>query len=182
MTEGTAATFTVTVTVTAAPTAATTVSVAVTEDTSGGQDFVASGNEITHMVSIPASGSPGAGSAMLSIPTVGDNTQEPDGAVTATVNTDSGYAVGNPSLSMVVVNDDDGATPAVSVTMSASDGDSDGNALEGASNTTGYRTITLALDQALTAGQTVTVPLTVIGATVTTDYTFALQPSTQTGV
>ena len=77
MTEGTAATFTVTAT--PAPTAATTVSVAVTEDTSGGQDFVASGNEITHMVSIPASGSPGAGSAMLSIPTVGDNTQEPDG-------------------------------------------------------------------------------------------------------
>ena len=99
-----------------------------------------------------------------------------------TVNTGSGYTVGNPSSAMVVVNDDDGATPAVSVTMSGSDGESDGNAVEGASNTTGYRTITLALDQALTAGQTVAVPLTVIGATVTTDYTFALQPSTQTGV
>ena len=81
---------------------------------------------------------------------------------------------------MVVVNDDDGATPAVSVTMSASDGDSDGNAVEGAGGATGYRTITLTLGQALTAGQTVTVPLTVIGATVTTDYTFALQSSTQT--
>ena len=34
----------------------------------------------------------------------------------------------------------------------------------------------------MTAGQTVTVPLTVVGATVTDDYTFALQPSTQTGV
>ena len=83
MTEGTAATFTVTVTATPAPTAATTVSVAVTEDTSGGQDFVASGNEITHMVSIPASGTPGAGTATatatLTIPTVGDTTQEPDG-------------------------------------------------------------------------------------------------------
>ena len=98
------------------------------------------------------------------------------------MNTDSGYTAGNPSSAAVAVNDDDGATPAVSVTMAGSDGDSDGNAVEGASNTTGYRTITLALDQALTAGQTVTVPLTVIGATVTTDYTFALQPSTQTGV
>ncbi len=34
----------------------------------------------------------------------------------------------------------------------------------------------------MTAGQTVTVPLTVVGATVTTDYTFGLQPTSQTGV
>ena len=116
VTEGTDATFTVTAA--PAPTAATTVSVAVTEDTSGGQDFVASGNEITHTVSIPASGSQGAGSATLTIPTVGDNTQESDGVVTATVNTGSGYTVGNPSTATVVVNDDDGATPGVTVTMS----------------------------------------------------------------
>ena len=74
------------------------------------------------------------------------------------------------------------AAGAVNVEMSGSDGDSNGNAVEGASNTTGYRTITLTLSRALAGSETITVPLTVVGATVTTDYTFALQPSTQTGV
>ena len=70
----------------------------------------------------------------------------------------------------------------VTVTMSGSDGDADGNAVEGASNNTGYRTITIALGRTLTGSETVTVPLTVVGATVTTDYTFGLQPPSQTGV
>ena len=108
VTEGTAATFTVTAT--PAPTTATTVSVAVTEETSGSQDFVTSGNEITHTVSIPASGSPNAGTATLTIPTVGDSTDEPNGAVTATVSGGTGYTVGNPSSATVTVNDDDGGT------------------------------------------------------------------------
>ena len=102
VTEGTAATFTVTAT--PAPTAAMSVSVAVTEETSGGQDFVASSNEITHTVSIPASGSQGAGSATLAIPTVGDSTDEPNGAVTATVSGGTGYTVGSPSSATVTVN------------------------------------------------------------------------------
>ena len=70
----------------------------------------------------------------------------------------------------------------VNVSMAASHGDTDGNVVEGASGTTGYRTITITLSQALTGGQMITVPLTVNGATVATDYTFALQPSSQTGV
>ena len=108
VTEGTSATFTVTAT--PAPTAATSVSVVVTEDTSGGQDFVASSNETTHTVSIPASGSPGAGTATLTIPTVSDSTQEPNGAVTATVSGGTGYTVGSPSSATVTVNDG-GTTP-----------------------------------------------------------------------
>ena len=106
VTEGTAATFTVTAT--PAPTAATTVSVAVTEETSGGQDFVALSNEATHTVSIPASGSSNAGTATLSIATEDDGTQELHGAVTATVSDGTGYTVGNPSSASVTVYDDDG--------------------------------------------------------------------------
>ncbi len=60
----------------------------------------------------------------------------------------------------------------VSVAMVGSDGDADGNAVEGAGGATGYRTITLG--RALTGSETVTVPLTVQCATVTTDYTFVL--------
>ena len=108
MTEGTSATFTVTAT--PEPTAATSVSVVVTEDTSGGRDFVASSNEITHTVSIPASGSPSAGTATLTIATVGDSTDEPNGAVTATVSGGTGYTVGSPSSATVTVNDDDTGT------------------------------------------------------------------------
>ena len=130
VTEGTAATFTVTAT--PAPTAATTVSVAVTEETSGSQDFVTSGNEITHTVSIPASGSPNAGTATLTIPTVGDSTQEPHGAVTAAVNTGTGYTVGNPSSATVTVLDNDGtsAPPEISVSLPISEGESRSDAGE----------------------------------------------------
>ena len=124
VTEGAAATFTVTAT--PAPTAATTVSVAVTEETSGGQDFVALSNETTHTVSIPASGSQGAGTATLTIPTVGDTTQELHGAVTATVDTGTGYTVGNPSSATVTVYDDDTPLPTgpeVSVRLMVGEGE-----------------------------------------------------------
>ena len=130
VTEGTSATFTVTAT--PAPTAATSVSVAVTEETSGSQDFVTAGNEITHTVSIPASGSPNAGTATLTIPTVGDTTQEPHGAVTAAVNTGTGYTVGNPSSATVTVHDDDGTPPPpeISVSLPISEGESRSDAGE----------------------------------------------------
>ncbi len=123
VTEGTSATFTVTAT--PAPAATTTVSVAVTEETSGGQDFVASGNETTHTVTIPASGSPNAGTGTLTIATVGDSTQEPHGAVTATVSGGTGHTVGNPSSATVTVLDDDGtsAPPEVSVRLMTGEGE-----------------------------------------------------------
>ena len=122
VTEGTNATFTVTAT--PAPTSATSVSVVVSEETSGGQDFVASGNETTHTVSIPTSGSPSAGTATLTIPTVGDNTQEPHGAVTAVVQTGTGYTVGNPASATVTVTDDDGTPtlPELSIALPSVEG------------------------------------------------------------
>ena len=91
-----------------------------------------------------------------------------------------GVSTGIPNVGTITITDNDPAP--VTVAMSASDGDSDGNAVEGASNATGYRTITLTLGRALTGTETVTVPLSVVGATVATDYTFALQPTSQTGV
>ena len=109
MTEGTNATFTVTAT--PAPASATSVSVVVSEETSGGQDFVASAQETTHTVSIPTSGT-----ATLTIPTVGDSTEEPHGAVTAVVQTGTGYTVGTPWSAMVTVNDDDADTTPPRVT------------------------------------------------------------------
>ena len=123
VTEGTSVTFTVTAT--PAPTAATTVSVAVAEETGSGQDFVASGNETTHTVTIPASGSPNAGTGTLTIATVGDSTQEPHGAVTATVSGGTGHTVGNPSSATVTVLDDDGtsAPPEVSVRLMTGEGE-----------------------------------------------------------
>ena len=118
VTEGASVTFTVTAT--PAPTSATTVSVAVTEDTSDSQDFVASSNEITHTVTIPASGSPGAGTATLTIATVGDSTSESNGEVMATVAGSSDYTVGDPSSATVTVNDDDNpANPIITIAHGA---------------------------------------------------------------
>ncbi len=164
VTEGTAATFTVTAT--PAPTAATTVSVAVTEETSGSQDFVASSNETTHTVTIPASGSPNAGTATLTIPTVGDTNQEPHGAVTAAVNTGTGYTVGNPSSATVTVLDDDGtsAPPEVSVRLMTGEGEnrnSDGEVEKPESD--GTVSFPLSLDAQPSAALTVCVRVTESG-------------------
>ena len=109
-----------------------------------------------------------------------DNTVEGDETFTMTLASGTDYTVGTPATTTVTITDDE--TPPVTVTMSASDGNSDGNAVEGGAGTTGYRTVTIALGRALTGSEQVTVPLTVVGATVTTDYTFALRPTTQTGV
>ena len=91
-----------------------------------------------------------------------------------------GVATGFPVVGTVTITDNDPAP--VTVAMSASDGDSDGNAVEGAAGSTGYRTITITLGRALTGSESVTVPLSVVGATAATDYTFGLQPTSQTGV
>ena len=166
VTEGTSATFTVTAT--PAPTTATTVSVAVTEDTSGGQDFVAVSNETTHTVSIPASGNSYAGTATLTIPTVVDTTQEPHGAVTATVSTGTGYTVGNPSSATVTVHDDDGTPlpPEISVSLPISEGESRSDAGEKkigeGEGATGIG-FNLAADQPLPSALTVCVRVTESG-------------------
>ncbi|MCY4506835.1 MAG: SwmB domain-containing protein, partial [Acidobacteria bacterium] len=104
VTEGTAATFTVTAD--SAPTADLTVNLTVADVS--GSDFVASGDEGSQTVTIAM----GATTATHSVPTTADSTDEPDGDVSVTVETGTGYTVGATASAMVTVNDDDaGSTP-----------------------------------------------------------------------
>ena len=106
ITEGAAAVFTVSRS--GAVTAPLPVLLRVRETTTGGQDFVATAQEGVKTVTIPS----GAATAPYTVPTVDDNTDEPDGMVTVTLNSSSAYLVGSPSAASVNVNDDDGGPPA----------------------------------------------------------------------
>ena len=106
---------------------------------------------------------------------------EPSGPITIALRASDSYRIDSSAASAEVqVNDDD--TAPVAIAMSASDGNPDGDAVEGAGDDTGYRTITLTLERVLTGSEMLTVPLSVTGATVTDDYTLGLAPLTQTGV
>ena len=96
-----------------APPSELTVTLNVDDDGAG--DFLAQGDEGTQTVTIPA----GQTSATLTLATENDSTDEPDGSVSATVASGTGYTVGNPSTATVTVNDDDDppiTTPTVSIT------------------------------------------------------------------
>jgi len=112
VTEGTAARFNVSRT--GNNTSALSVNVAVTETTSAGQDFVIASGEGTKTFEIPANSS----SAVFSVATTADTTDEPNGTVTVTVNTSNDYKVGDPGSAMVVVNDND-PTPAPSISVNS---------------------------------------------------------------
>ncbi len=101
VTEGATARFTVSRA--GATTAALAVQLSVSENSAGGRDFVASDNEGSKTFTIPA----GSASAIYSVATVGDTTDEPNGAVTVTVTAGTGYSVGTPSSATVTVNDND---------------------------------------------------------------------------
>ncbi len=103
VTEGTAATFTVTAT--PPPAAALSVNLTVTDAPNA--DFVSASNQQgTKTVTIPT-----GGSATYSVPTIADTTDEPNGPVTVTIAADTNnpaqYAIGNASSAQVTVNDDD---------------------------------------------------------------------------
>ena len=103
VTEGSDATFTVTAD--PAPSAGLDVTVAVT---AAGDFGVTPGS---HTVTVPASGS-----ATLSVATVGDSVDEPDGSVTATLSAGTGYTVSTTvGTASVAVADDDVAVPSVCV-------------------------------------------------------------------
>ncbi len=100
VTEGGSATFTLTAT--PAPSAPLAVDVTVTE--AGG--YAAAG---THRVTIPT-----GGTAVLSVATAGDDADEPDGSVTATLAAGAGYTVSATAKAATVsVADDDDPAPAV---------------------------------------------------------------------
>ena len=110
VTEGSDATFTVT----ASPAPATALTVNLTVSQSG--SFGASTG--TDTVTIPTTGS-----AIYTVSTTNDSTDEPDGSVTATLSTGMGYTVsGSNNAATVAVSDDDDPPPAVTPTISIAAG------------------------------------------------------------
>ena len=105
VTEGTAATFTLT----ASPAPSVSLSVKLTVAQSG--SFVASSHlGSSRTVSIGTSGT-----ATYTVPTQADTTDEPNGSVTVSVSGGTGYTVGSPSSATVTVNDDDGTESVVTI-------------------------------------------------------------------
>ncbi|MYE26718.1 MAG: hypothetical protein F4X87_05790 [Chloroflexi bacterium] len=101
MTEGGTATFTLTAS--PAPTGNLPVTVEVTDDGN-----FASGPTGTRTVTIPSQGT----TAIFTVATTDDNTDEPNGAVTATVNPGTGYSPHNTNArASVTVNDNDDPPP-----------------------------------------------------------------------
>ena len=111
VTEGGDAVFTVAAS--PAPAANLDVTLAVSDDATA--DFLAAGDEGSHAVTILA----GQASATLTLSTVNDATDEPDGSVSATVQSGTGYAVADApaNAAKVAVSDDDAAAsgPTLSV-------------------------------------------------------------------
>ncbi|WP_420433378.1 Calx-beta domain-containing protein [Candidatus Poriferisocius sp.] len=139
-----------------------------------GEDYT----ELSGTVDVSA----GATSVNIPIAIIDDDVEEfSEGVVLALISGD-GYSTVNTPIGAHTLTITDNEGQPVSVSMTATDGDADGNAVEAASDTTGYRTITITLDRALTGDESVTVPLRVRGATVSSDFTFGLAPATQTGV
>jgi len=162
VTEGTAAEFTVSRT--GATTSALSVQLGVSENGTGGRDFVASTDEGSKTFSIPA----GSATATYSVSTVGDTTDEPNGAVTVMVNADNAYAVGTAASASVTVNDNDATTSAITGDTAA--------VVEG-----GQKTFAVSVGRALRAGESLTIPLSFTGSAVKgTDYSLAC--ATATGV
>ena len=96
-----------------APPSELTVTINIDDDPAS--DFLATGDEGSQTVVIPA----GQTSATLTLATENDSTDEPDGSVSATVASGTGYTVGSPSTATVAVSDDDDppiTTPVVSIT------------------------------------------------------------------
>ncbi|MYK91555.1 MAG: hypothetical protein F4026_05320, partial [Synechococcus sp. SB0669_bin_8] len=158
VTEGTAAVFTVTRTG-GATTNALTVKLHV--DDAANSDFVATANEEDKTVTIAA----GSSTADYSVPTSGDNIDEPNGPVKVTVLTGTGYGVSSPSSATRTVN-----AAAATVTLTGSN----------AAVTEGNRkTFTLSIGRGLYKDEELSIPLTFSGtATRGTDYTLSCGSAT----
>ncbi len=162
VTEGTAAGFTLKADPVPAEELAVTVALA---QTGAIADASALGERI---VTIPA----GQAEAAFTVATLADETDEPAGAVTATVSDGAGYTVDDQGKSASVAVADDDAT---GVALTAPAGD-----LPEAS---GSKTLTLTLGRALVEGESLAVPLAFAGtATLGTDYTLAAPETAPAGV
>ena len=163
VTEGAGAGFTVRRT--GATAAALTVKLAVSEDGTGGRDFVAPGEEGDKEVVIGA----GSAEATYTVPTGDDATDEPDGTVTLRLRDDNAYTSGSPSSATVTVRDDDGAPPQPVVTVSGGDAVTEGDSASFTLTATPAPAAPLSVsvtvaasgDYGVTAGpRTVTIPTT----------------------
>ena len=152
VTEGTAATFTVTLDQ-AAP-EAMSVPVSVTE----------SGSTLSGTAPVSVAFLQGDTSATLSVPTAGDSVVEADSAVTATVTAGTGYTLGTGSSASVTVEDDDSATFTVTMEPGAID--------EGQT-----ATLTVAISNGVTFAEDQTIALDFAGGTAAkgTDYTVSAE-------
>ena len=137
VTEGATATFTLTVS--PLPSAAITVNVSISQV----GDFATAA---TTTVTIPTTGT-----ATLSVDTIGDTTDEPNGSVSATIASSADYRIASNPTATVDVIDDDDPLPVVDITAS-------GDITEGAN-----AVFTLTANPAPAAALTVTVAITTTG-------------------
>ncbi len=164
VTEGAAAAFTLEVGPAPAADLAVTVAIAQTGTV---LDAAALGERT---VTVPA----GQTEAAFTVATAADDTDEPAGAVTATVAKQDGYAVdkehGGASATVTVADDD-----ATAVTLAAPAGD--------VPETGGSKTLTVTLGRALVEGERLSVPLLFGGAaTLGSDYTLSAPETAPQGV
>ncbi len=161
VTEGGAATFTLSAT----PAPVSDLAVTVDIGASGGAVAPSALGERT--MTLPG----GTGSKTFTVSTVGDDMDGPGGAVTATVVVKDGYTPGDAASATVSVADDD----ATGVTLSAPSGD--------LPEAAGRKVLTVALGRPLAAGERLTVPLRFGGtADLGSDYALAAPETTPTGV
>ena len=153
VTEGTAASFTVTVT--PAPGADLTVDLDVSES----DNFVAAADEGTRSVTVGTSGT-----ATVTVDTTADSTDELNGSVKVAVSDGTGYRVGDPGTATVEVIDND----PTAVTLAGG-----GTVAEDGSDSAD---VTVTLGRRLVVGESVTVPLSITGTGVTaSDYAIGLK-------
>ena len=135
--------------------------------TQSGEVLIAGTRSGFGFVILPAQGS-GAGT----VQTEDDAVDEPDGSVTATVDSGTGYTVGSPSSATIVVRDNDPTV--VSLARTGTGAVTEGGTVE----------LDVTLGRALVAGETIDVPLAIGGTNVTTgDWSLGKKSdATNTGV
>ena len=159
VTEGAGASFTVSAI--PAPAANLTVNLRVADAPNA--DFVTPGNQgAGKTVTIAAD----TASATYTVPTAGDSTDEPNGPVTVTVESGSGYRVGGQSSAPVTVNDDDATEVLIGVQWP--------RAREGGVSLRDAAVIQLGLRRALFAGESLAIPLQFSDGALGTDFTLRL--------
>ena len=123
-----------------------------------------------HQITIKSGGS--SASINYSPRTRNDSVDEPDGGITVTLDSGTGYTVGSPSSQTISIRDDDPTV--VSLARTGSGAVTEGGTVE----------LDVTLARALVAGETIDAPLAIGGTGVTTgDWSLAPKPgATNTGV